>query len=206
MPDDDTSRNKVKLNARVAPTKKQEWRDALEDGQTLSSLIQRAVDREIRDEYVHVKAIDELGEKGGSDVDIDTSGIEDQLGELRSTVSAVNRKIDTLAAAGDEQNSVESFEDLAEKLLSRLPHYPEDFPRDAVESLPGIESPEETIEALMDSRHVKDIRIEGSAQRLSTEISEPEHRVRHALLFLERDTTEHVHSIMYDGVRHWVQF
>ncbi len=201
MPD----RNKIKLNARVTPAKKQEWQDALEDGETLSSLVQRAVDREIRDEYVHVKAIDELGETGRSDVNIDTSGIEDQIDELRSTVSAVNRKIDTIAAKDDEGGE-ESFEDLAEDLLSRIPHYPGDFPRDAIESLPGGDSPVETIEALMTAREHTDINIDGSAQRLATELREPEHRVRHALLYLERDTTENVHSTMHDGIRHWVEF
>lgn len=201
----DQSRNKIKLNVRVTPSKKQEWQDALEPGETLSYLVQHAVDREIRDEYVHVKTIDELGEAGGNDTDIDTSGIEDQIDELRSTVSAINRKIDTIAAEGEDTDK-ESVEELAINILPRLPQYPDDAPRDAAETLPGKQNPLETITVFIASREDTDINVDGSAQRLSTQLREPEHRVRQALLHLERQTTETVHSAVVDGTRHWVRF
>jgi len=203
MPDDDSSRNKIKLNARVTPSKKQEWQDALEDGETLSSLIQRAVDREIRDEYVHVKAIDEIGDSGGSD--IDTTGIETRIQELEATVNAVNTKIDTIAAAGDDAGE-ETIEDLAIDLLPRLPQYPDDAPREAAEMLPGKGNPVETITALIDARAHTGTTIDGSANRLSTELREPEHKVRQALIHLEHESTETVHSAIHGGVRHWVRF
>ena len=205
MPDD-TSRNKTKLNARVTPSKKQEWQDALEPGETLSSLIQRAVDREIRDEYVHVKAIDEIGDSGGSD--IDTTGIEERIGELQATVSALNSKVDTIAAAGDKggDGGEEAIEDLAMDILPRLAQYPQDAPRAAGGTLPGGESPTETIQTLIDAGPQTDANIDGSAERFATELREPDHKIRRALIHLERDTTENVQSAVVNGVRHWVKF
>jgi hypothetical protein len=35
----DGTHDKVKLNVRVPPNKKQEWKDALDEGETLSSLV-----------------------------------------------------------------------------------------------------------------------------------------------------------------------
>lgn len=192
------SRNKVKLNARVTPSKKQEWKNALEEGETLSSLVQRAVDREIRDEYVHVNAIDELGDADSAE--LDTTHIEERMRELQATVSAVNTKIDTIAAAGDDTDE-EAIEDLAIDILPRLPQYPQDAPRDAAETLPGNQDPVRTITKLIEARPD----IDGSAQRFATDMREPDHKVRQALLHLEQETTEDVHSAIVEGTRHWMR-
>lgn len=201
------SRSKIKLNARVTPSKKQEWQDALEDGETLSSLVQRAVDREIRDEYVHVKAIDELGDADPGD--IDTTGIEDRIDELQATVSAVNRKIDTLAATGDAGEEEESIEELSMDVLPRLPAYPRDIPEHALKDMEGMGDmdPQEYIEFVVSAARdpSTELNIDGSAQRISTEMREPEHKVRQALLHLEQETTEDVHSAIVDGTRHWMR-
>ncbi|GAB7091372.1 hypothetical protein JCM18237_16430 [Halorubrum luteum] len=205
MPGD--SRNKVKLNARVTPAKKQEWQNALEDGETLSSLVQRAVDREIRDEYVHVKTVEDLG--GTDSVDIDTTGIENRIDDLQSTVSAVNRKIDTLAATEDAGQGEESIEDLSMNVLPRLPAYPSDIPDHILRDMDGMKhmEPKEYIEFIVESGidPSTDVMIDGSAQRLSEEMREPEHKIRQALLYLERETTEAVHSALVDDTRHWMR-
>lgn len=199
MPDE--SRNKIKLNVRVTPSKKEEWRGALEDGETLSSLVQRAVDKEIRNEYVPIEAVEAVEATEPQDTSYETDTLE-AIEELQTTVNALNSKIDTIAAndGGDE----ESIEDLAIDILPRLPQYPGDVPLYAVETLP--ESPTETIEVLIEARKSTEINIDGSAQRFATELREPEHRVRQALLYLERDTTENVHSAISDGIRHWMRF
>lgn len=202
------SRNKTKLNARVTPSKKQEWQEALEDGETLSSLVQRAVDREIRDEYVHVKTIDEFGNADSGD--IDTTGIEDRIDELQATVSAVNRKIDTLAATGDAGDEEESIEELSMDVLPRLPVYPRDIPEHALKDMEGMGDmdPQEYVKYIINTSQnpSTDVMIDGSAQRISTEMREPEHKVRQALLHLERETTENVHSAVVDDTRHWMRF
>jgi len=56
----DGAHKKVKLNVRVPPDKKEEWKDSLEGGETLSSLVRRAVDHEVRDEYVSKDTIDDF--------------------------------------------------------------------------------------------------------------------------------------------------
>ncbi|WP_161606890.1 hypothetical protein [Natronolimnohabitans innermongolicus] len=48
----DGAYRKVKLNVCVPPTKKEEWKDVLEEEEILTSLVQRAVGWEIRDEYI----------------------------------------------------------------------------------------------------------------------------------------------------------
>jgi len=83
----DGQHSKEKLNVRVPPQKKQEWKDHLEDGESLTSLVQRAVDREVRDEYVPQQAIDELQSEGSSEIDF--TEITTKLEDLQSTVASV---------------------------------------------------------------------------------------------------------------------
>ena len=207
MPDDDSSRNKVKLNARVTPSKKQEWKNALEEGETLSSLVQRAVDKEIRDEYVPVEAVSEV-ESTQTGSDFDTTGIEDRLDGLQSTLLAVNSKVETALASTDTEGDPESIEDLAVGVVSRHPTHA-DIPAH-IRSSPdyqALDTLQERVAYLIDvQKHDQDLEIDGSVRRFAHDVREPEHLVRQALLHLENETTEDVRSTIVDGTRHWVRF
>lgn len=203
----DGAHDKVKLNVRVPPNKKQEWKDSLEEGETLSSLVRRAVDYEIRDEYVSKDAIDDL--VGSTDQpDIDFSSLTDRLDEMQRTVEAFESKLDTLSASSTEEDE-EDIEDLAMDLLPRLPSYPQDIPEDVLRNLDGTGDmdPQEYISYIIPaSRKDEDFPvIEGTAQRFAREMREPTPKVREALIYLETNTTENVESAIVDGARHWVR-
>jgi len=203
----DGAHDKVKLNVRVPPNKKQEWKDSLDEGETLSSLVRRAVDHEIRDEYVSKEAIDDLV-TSNDQPDIDFSSLTDRLDEMQRTVEAFESKLDTLSASSTEEDD-EGVEDLAMDLLPRLPSYPQDIPEHALRDLGGTGDmdPQEYISFIVPaSQKDEDFPvIEGTAQRFAREMREPTPKVREALIYLETSTTENVESAIVDGARHWMK-
>ena len=131
----DGTHDKVKLNVRVPPDKKQEWKDALDEGETLSSLVRRSVDRELHDEYVPRDAVDDiLGTTNQTDVDL--SSVMTRFDDLQQTVEALEGKFDSLSAS-DASVEEEGVEDLAMDLLPRLPSYPHDIPEQALRDTAG---------------------------------------------------------------------
>ena len=203
----DGSHKKTKLNVRVPPAKKEEWKEALEEGETLTSLVQRAVDHEIRDEYVSKDAIsDVVGAPNQSEVDL--SSVTSQLDELQQTVEAFENKLDTLSVA-TEQEDEESIEELAIDILPLLPSYKTDIPKSHRRHMAqaSTDSPKEAIHSLMETmREIDDFPyIDGSAQRLARQTREPTPKVREALIYLEHETTENVSSALIEGTRHWVK-
>ncbi|MFC6613768.1 hypothetical protein ACFQAS_02130 [Halopenitus salinus] len=202
-------RNKIKLNVRVARAKKKEWKKALADGETMSSLVQRAVDREINNEYVPIEAVEQTDDTGSGE---DVSQLSEKLDELHRDIAAANSKIDTLAAVGDTEDSddTESIEELAMDILPRLPAYPRDIPEYALKDMGGRGemSKQEYIEFIIDTLRSTDtgVAIDGSANHFAGQLREPEHKARQALLHLEQETTENVHSAIVDGTRHWMRF
>jgi len=203
----DGAHDKVKLNVRVPPDKKQEWKDSLEDGETLSSLVRRAVDHEIRNEYVAKEAIDDLvGSNDPSDVDL--SSVTNRLDELQGTVEAFENKLDTLSASSTSDDE-EDIEELAMDLLPRLPSYPEDIPEHALRGMEGTGDMnfQEYIRFIVPtSRADEDFpTIDGTAQRFARELRESTPKVREALLHLERRTTENVTSAVVGEERHWMR-
>lgn len=205
----DGAHKKVKLNVRVTPAKKEEWQATLDDDETLSSLVRLAVDKEINDEYIPKDAIDDFsGSTGQGDVDL--SPVLDQLGDLQQSVTSVAQKIDTISAThvdGDKDEE-KDIEELAMDLLPRVPAFPDDIPTDVVKGMggQGDRSPQELISHIIEARkEISHLSIDGSAQKLSSEIGEPTYLVREALIYLENKTTENVHSALVDGYRHWVR-
>lgn len=203
----DGAHDKIKLNVRVPPDKKQEWKNSLEEGETLSSLVRRAVDHETRDEYVSKDAINDLV-TSNDQPDIDFPSLTDRLDELQRTVEAFEVKLDTMSASSTEENK-EDIEVLAMDLLPRLPAYPKDIPEHALRDLGGTGGmdPQEYLSSMvLASRQMKDFPvIEGTAQRFARETREPTPKVREALIYLETRTTEHVESAIIDGARHWMK-
>jgi len=205
----DEQRNKIKLNVRVARSKKKEWKEALADGETLSSLVQRALDREINNEYVPIEAVEQTDDTGSGE---DVSQLSEKLDELHRDIAAANSKIDTLAAVGDTEDSddTESIEKLAMDILPRLPVYPRDIPEYALKDMDGMgeRSKQEYIEYIVGALRTTnpEVAIDGSAHHFAGQLREPEHKVRQALLHLEQETTENVQSAIVDSTRHWMRF
>lgn len=203
-------RNKIKLNVRVARAKKKEWKKALADGETMSSLVQRAVDREIRNEYVPIEAVEQTDQDTGPVED--PTQLSEKLDELHRDITAANRKIDTLAAVDDTEDSedTESIEKLAMDILPRLPVYPRDIPEYALKDMDGMgeRSKQEYIEYIVGALRTTnpEVAIDGSAHHFAGQLREPEHKVRQALLHLEQETTENVQSAIVDSTRHWMRF
>lgn len=205
----DGTHSKVKLNVRVTPSKKQEWKDELEEGQTLSSLVQTAVDKELSDEYVPRQAIEDL--ETSADIEVDLSevtdhldGVNSRLNGLQQSVSGLQSQIDDLVTPGDQPEEEETS-DLAMDLASHIPSFSE-FDREIQESVD---------ESDMDAEYaVKDVLtfirqedpekfIDGSAQKFSKYVEADVPRVRQALIYLENKTTEDIGSVTIDGTRHW---
>jgi len=206
------SHNKIKLNVRVPPSKKEEWKDALEEGETLTSLVRRAVDREIRDEYIPIEAVETVADSSDTDnAEESVAELSERLDGLHQSIAAVSSKIDTLAVTGDtgDGGNEESVEELAANVLGRLPSYPNDIPEYVLKDMEGMGGMEkkEYIETIVEYSHnPNDLDIDGSAQHFAHQLREPEHRIREAMLYLEKETTEGVYSGMVDGIRHWMRF
>lgn len=196
-------RQKVKLNARVPPAKKEEWLDSLEEGETLNSLVQRAVDREIRGEYVHVETLEEVSGKATSDVDF--SEVTERLDELQGTVESLHREIDAVASTGSSYDT----ERVSEVAMNLMDHIPSWFPQNMGEET-IIKDEDEKLDVVHgllkdDLRMGQELTKDGSVDRLASEVGESPVLVRQALIYLEQNTTADIGSIVVDGTRHWVE-
>ena len=203
----DGTHDTIKLNVRVPPDKKQEWKDSLDEGETLSSLVRRAVDRELREEYVPRDAVDDI--VGTTDqADVDLSSVMARFDDPQQTVEAPEGKFDTLSAS-DASVEEEDVEDLAMDLLPRLPSYPHDIPEQALRDTGGRDNMDvrEYIEIIVEtSRKNGEINtIDGTAQEIAREIRESTPTVRQALRYLESDITENVQTAIVDRRRHWMR-
>jgi hypothetical protein len=203
----DGTHDKVKLNVRVTPDKKQEWKNTLGEDETLSTLVRRSVDRELSDEYVPRGAVDEI--VGTTDqADVDLSAVMTRFDDLQETVEALEGKFDTLSASSASVDE-EEIEELAMDLLPLLPVYPQEIPVYATKEMEGTVdrgAPRSIYYIVKASRKDSAIdEIDGTAQRLARQIQEPTPGVREALCYLEIETTEKVKSAIVDGHRHWMR-
>lgn len=203
----DGPHKKTKLNVRVPPAKKEAWKDALEDGENLTSLVQRAVDRELNDEYIPKNAIKDHVE--GKNTELDLTPVTEQLNEIHQTVEGLEGKIDSISLSDTEGDEEEDIEDLAMDLLERLPAYPSDIPERTLREMGGAGGmdSQEYIKWMIETGRTDDEfpQIDGTAQRLAREMREPTPAIREALIYLETETTENVQSAIVEAKRHWVR-
>lgn len=192
---------KVKLNVRVSPSTKQDWKDALDDDQTLSELVRRSVEKELHNEFIHVHAVDNLSQ------DIDLSEITERLSELQATVESLQRQIDMESISDTQDPSGDAIADLAMDAVEHVPTIG-DLPREAYRT---VSEADDTIasyeDAIEDLYHTDiDAAPEGTVTDIAEKLREDDDElVWHALVYLERKTTESVHSVHAAGQRHWVQ-
>ncbi|WP_353634499.1 hypothetical protein ABSL23_01515 [Halobacterium sp. NMX12-1] len=194
----DGSHSKVKLNVRVPPSKKDEWKTALDDGETLTSLVQRAVDREIRDEYIHRDNLDNIA--AGAPADIDFGEVTDRLDHLQGAVETLQTQLDD--QLGHEGYDEEKVRDVAMKVTDYIPEAPD---TDAVSSYDErLRYIENEIYKQQDGPSMGG--LDGSAEKIAGLAGQDDIAlVREALIFLENRTTVNVDSVIVDGTRHWVQ-
>ena len=198
-----SDRKKVKLNVRVPPEKKEEWRDALEEGETLTTLVRRAVYRDIRDEYVHES---ELGAYGG----VESDGVElaeqmhqKAMEEVENRTEALQNQIDEMMVSeGYSQEHVESTAMDAYKELLEAPEPPAEA-ESTVDTLDlRLKKAQEQLLSTAEVAEKKD--IGGSVEKVAEALDAPEPLVREALIYLEKRSTLSVESVVVDGTRHWM--
>jgi len=207
----DGKHSKEKLNVRVPPQKKQEWKDHLEDGESLTSLVQRAVDREVRDEYVPQQALDELQSEGSSEIDF--TEITTRLEDLQSTVTALQNQIDEQSTV-ESQYSEKEVSAVAMQAYQHVPDYTDvstsESPPDAdidLDDGPIDESDIEVTWGVDEDSELADTPAysKGTAERIAHVLDEDVPLVRKSLIYLENETTEDVFSVIMDSTRYWVR-
>lgn len=198
----DGSHRKEKLNVRVTPSVKEEWKASLGEGETLTSLVQTAVERHLNDEYVHVGTIENL-DSGGSDVDL--SEVTERLDDLHGTIESLHQEMDALASTGSSYDT-DQVSEVAMDLMDHIPTWATpDLPEQRL--ITGEREKLDAAETAIkdDLRNERDLTIDGSVDRLANEVDESPGLVRQALIYLEQNTTANIGSVVVDGTRHWVQ-
>lgn len=200
-------RNKVMLNVRVTPSKKEEWKSQLGEGEFLNELVRRAVDRELNDEYVHVSTLDTM-ETGTTD-SVETEHLESEIQDLKNTIAVLSSKIDGLGTSTSKNTEGEfsefDIEDLALDLINYLPAHPQDTPRDAGGITDGTDDREAARILIEASRQTDTQTLDGRAERLAGMRDVPVWQAREALNYLEYETTERVVSVSMPEGRHWMR-
>ncbi|WP_408957545.1 hypothetical protein [Natrinema sp. 74] len=193
------NRNQEPLNVRVTPSKKDEWKTAIGDDETLAGVVRRAVDRELNNEYVHVDTAEHLD----SGEDIDFTEVTTDIDLLSGQVEVLQSQLDDALTPGSMPPE-DQLSEVAMRALAHIPRYDDlsDHVRREIsqthsDQLIGIKTAIEEHET----------RIDGSAQAIAFKMDDDESEliVRQALIYLENRTTETVQSTIADGTRHWVR-
>jgi len=194
------------LNVRVTPSKKEEWKEQLGEGEFLNEVVRRAVDRELSDEYIHVSTLDEL-QSQDTDTGPDTEEITNELTELRRTVQTLSNQIQSLQTTtptSDDTDNAESIEDLALRIIDDIPARAHDFPPQA-HGVAADADDREQIRTLIQATQQTSDRVDGRAERIAALHDTSVPRAREALNYLEHSTTENIKSAILDDGRHWVR-
>ena len=193
------NRNQVPLNVRVTPAKKDEWKTAIDDDETLAGVVRRAVDQELNDEYVHVDAAEHLD--GGDNIDF--SEVTTELDSLSGQVEALQSELDDALTPGSMPPE-DHLSEVAMQALAHIPRY-DDF-SDSVQKRIG-ELDTDPLDGVKTAIEGRETRVDGSAQAIAFQLDadESELIVRQALIYLENRTTENVQSTVAGGTRHWVR-
>jgi len=152
-------RNQVPLNVRVSPTKKDEWKTAIDNDETLAGVVRLAVDRELNDEYVHVDAAEHLD--GGDDIDF--SEVTTDIDSLSGQVEVMQNQLDNALTPGTMPTE-DMLSELAMQVLAHIPRY-DDLP-DHVKRKIG-ETDTDPLNGIKTAIEGRETRVDGSAQAIA---------------------------------------
>ena len=160
---------------------------------TLTDLIKTSVDNRVGSKWV---LADKLDDSDTADVPED---LDDSLKMITERLTAIEDRLDDQELAGvldDVDNELEEHEirHLAIQVHGRLPVVAD---ADHLKSLVKHDSP--TLDPQVRAS------ITGTAQDISAVIDVPEPDVRTALIFLERQESAAIKSLIHDGTRRWYE-
>ncbi|EMA16144.1 hypothetical protein [Haloarcula amylolytica] len=178
------------IRIRIEPEHKREWLEYVEESRhsTMTDLIKTAVDNTIKGKWVL------------KDHEDDEQPVPDELTESLDTIHerlvAVETQLDD-ATLGDAEP-----EEIDEQELLRIAHRCHDV-------LPVVKD-EEHLLSLTPLYNIKleaheRPKLTGTAQDISAHIDESSSTVRRALIYLERQQTANVESVIDDGTRRWYE-
>ena len=189
--DDDTTT----IQIRLSPDKKRDWLDYLDSDSphgTLTDLIKTSVDNRIDSKWV-------LKEKQDADTGDVPEDLGDALDNITERLAAIENRLDERELSHDPEDADNTLE---EHELRRLAYQVHD-------KLPVVNDAEHLKSLVRHDSPTLDVQtrpsITGTAQDLSKAIDSPENDVRDALLYLERQDTETIESIVHDSTRRWFE-
>lgn len=178
------------INIAVQPQIKSEWEDAIEETgryESMTQLIRDAVENELIRIGYKEGVTEDIPSGGSQPTEVDMSGIEDEIAEMKEEIRGVNQRIERISLATDAQQDTELM-DLASELHDELPR---------------IADPEE----LSEDSPTESGAWEGQPWRLAQEIDEPEYDVTRALALLEQQMSRvKSTTVIVDGSPHNVYY
>lgn len=178
------------INIAVEPDTKSEWKEAVEETgryTTLTQLIRQSVENELTRIGFKEGVDADIPGQDSQQVDVDFSGIEAELSELKEELMGVSQKVERINLATDAQQDTELME-LASTLHDELPRI------EATEDL-SEESPTESGA------------WEGQPWRLAQDVDASEYDVTRALALLEQQMSRvKSTTVIVDGSPHNVYY
>ena len=192
MPPDSEEDVSPHVRLRIEPEQKKKWLDFIEDSDnytTLTDLIKTSVSNTIDSKWVLVD--------GDRDESV-PNDLTDSIDEIDSRLDVIETQLDD-AVLGDADPSEQRLTEQELMDLARVCH----------DNLPLVQ----------DAGHLRDLsthydiklssdiqaKVSGTAQDISAHISEPVDHVRNALIYLERQETANVESVVHEGTRRWFE-
>ncbi|ADD03826.1 uncharacterized protein Nmag_0234 [Natrialba magadii ATCC 43099] len=177
------------VHVKISKEKKIEWLNyAFEHYRgNLSTLVVEAVDNTINDEWVLA------GEDTGEEVNVDFSGVDDDLDEIKGQMSALAEQVDALTLAQTEPEGYEELDrdellTLANRVRDVLPEVPNEWVLTHIL--------QETVADDVDHPETS-----GSAEDIAEYLGEHRHHVHDAAVLLEQEPE--VESVLDGSVRRW---
>lgn len=190
--DDETTTIQIRLSGE----KKQEWLEYLDSDSphgTLTDLIKTSVDNRIDSKWL---LADKHDDAAGGDV---PEGLGDALDTITDRLEAIEGRLDDRELPHDPEDADDALEEHELRRLSFQIHdkLPVVADADHLKSLVRHDGPTLNVQERPS--------ITGTAQDISAAIDRPENDVRTALLYLERQETQSIESIIHDSTRRWFE-
>lgn len=196
MGSESTNEERTSITFRLSSEKKQKWIDYLESDSphgTLTDLIKTSVDNRIGSKWV---LVDDYEDSETADIPED---LDQSLDSITERLTAIETRLDEQEIAGTSNNVDNDLEDHEVRDLAIQAHsyLPVVANASHLRSLTQYEGP------TLNPRERAS--ITGTAQDISSVLDAPEDNVRTALIYLERQESAAVESIVHDGTRRWYE-